>query len=100
MRYLTILCAAALAIGTAPGAYAQSSSSEVAKDGSCPTGFQSKGSSCVATGGKVALPRIGSCPSGFKSSQNYCVGERGDYAEVRKGDCPTGLRTSGKYCVR
>ncbi|GMN13731.1 hypothetical protein [Altererythrobacter sp. MTPC7] len=101
MKFLIPAFAAALAIGTMPQtAMAQSSGTEVDRDGSCPTGFKSKGSSCVSTGGKVAITKIGSCPSGFKSSAKYCVGDSGDYAEVRDGDCPTGLKTSGKYCVK
>lgn len=99
-KITTALTAIALTIGTAPIALAQSSGSEVPKNGSCPTGFKSKGSSCVSTGGSVAITKVGSCPSGFKSSQKYCVGDSGDYAEVRNGDCPTGLKTSGKYCVK
>ncbi|WP_233998878.1 hypothetical protein [Erythrobacter sp. YT30] len=94
---------AALALGTAPvlvaPAMAQSSSNEVAKDGSCPKGFKQSGSSCVSSS-QVAITKIGSCPTGFKASANYCVGDKGDYAEIRSGSCPTGLKTSGKYCVK
>lgn len=100
MRILASAFALAVCFGTAPAALAQSSASEVPKNGSCPSGFKSKGSSCVSTGGTVAIVKVGSCPSGFKSSQKYCVGDSGDYAEVRNGDCPTGLKTSGKYCVK
>lgn len=97
------LLALALTVGTAPvlvaPASAQSSSNEVSKDGSCPTGFKSKGSSCVSSN-KVAITKVGSCPTGFKSSGNYCVGDRGDYAEIKSGSCPSGLKSSGKYCVK
>ncbi len=98
-KTFTIFAAGILAIGTAPAAIAQSSSSEVAKDGSCPSGFSASGSSCKSSS-KVAITRLGSCPTGFKASGNYCVGGKGDYAEVRDGSCPTGLKTSGKYCVK
>jgi len=105
MRFsLPFLAAAiALTIGTAPvltaPAYAQSSSSEVAKDGACPKGFKQSGSSCKSSGA-VAITKIGSCPTGFRASGNYCVGDKGDYAEVKSGSCPSGLKASGKYCIK
>ena len=103
MRIRIALLAAVLAIGTAPTlitpAAAQSSSSEVAKDGSCPKGFKASGSSCKASN-QVAIVKVGSCPTGFKASGNYCVGGKDDYAEVRSGSCPSGLKASGKYCVK
>ncbi len=98
-KTFTIFAASVLAIGTAPAAIAQSSSSEVSKNGSCPTGFKASGSSCKSSS-KVALPKVGSCPTGFKASGNYCVGGKGDYAEIRDGSCPSGTKTSGKYCVK
>lgn len=96
-----LIAAFALSLSAIPGApaAAQESSSEVAKDGSCPTGFQASGSHCKSSG-KVAIVRLGSCPSGFKASGNYCVGDKNAYAEVRRGSCPTGLKTSGKYCIK
>lgn len=81
-------------------ARAQQASSDVARDGSCPTGFKASGDRCTSSNGKVALPKLGSCPTGFKASANYCVGDKGDYAEVRDGSCPSGLKTSGRYCVK
>ncbi|EAQ29286.1 hypothetical protein NAP1_00900 [Erythrobacter sp. NAP1] len=89
----------ALAPMTAAPAMAQSSSSSVPKDGSCPTGFKQSGSNCTSSS-KVALPKIGSCPTGFRASGNYCVGDGDDYAEVRDGSCPSGLKASGRYCVK
>ena len=89
----------ATVIGSVP-ASAQQASSDVARDGSCPTGFKQSGDRCTSSNGKVALPKLGSCPTGFKASANYCVGDKGDYAEVRDGSCPTGLKTSGRYCVK
>ena len=100
MRMIVFVSAIALGLGTAPAAHAQSSGTEVAKDGSCPSGFKASGSKCVSTGGKVAIVKIGSCPTGFKASANYCVGDKGDYAEVRDGSCGSGLKTSGKYCIK
>jgi len=102
MRNMLILTSAALAISsfTVPAAFAQSSGTTVDKNGSCPSGFKSSGSSCKSSSGKVAITKIGSCPTGFKSSANYCVGDRGDYAEVKSGSCSSGLKTSGKYCVK
>jgi hypothetical protein len=102
MKTLTIITAAALATSGlyVPAAFAQSSSSSVAKDGSCPSGFKASGSSCKSSSGKVAIAKIGSCPTGFKASSNYCVGDKGDYAEVKSGSCPGGLKASGKYCVK
>ncbi|MDN3646173.1 hypothetical protein QWY75_08135 [Pontixanthobacter aestiaquae] len=91
--------AIALTIGTAPMAFAQSSSAQVSKDGSCPKGFSASGSSCKSSS-KVAIVKIGSCPTGFRASANYCVGDKDDYAEVRSGSCPSGLKASGKYCVK
>ena len=99
-KTIIALAAVALSAGTAPAAFAQSSGTEVAKDGSCPSGFKASGSSCKSSSGAVAITRIGSCPSGFKSSGNYCVGSKGDYAEVRRGSCPSGLKASQKYCVK
>lgn len=100
MRILsTTIAAIALSVGTAPAAFAQSSSSEVSKDGSCPKGFKASGSSCKSSS-QVAIVKVGSCPTGFKASANYCVGDKGDYAEVRSGSCPSGLKASGKYCVK
>ena len=101
MRSHIALLSAAIALSIAPfsGAGAQESSSEIAKDGSCPTGFKASGSLCQSSS-KVAIVRLGSCPTGFKASGNYCVGDKGSYAEVRSGSCPTGLKTSGKYCIR
>lgn len=78
MRLTITTLSAILALGTAPvlvtPAAAQESSNEVAKDGSCPTGF--------------------------KASGNYCIGDKGDYAEVRSGSCPSGLKSSRKYCIK
>lgn len=99
MRILTALSAIALCVGTAPVAMAQESSSVVDKDGSCPKGFKSSGSTCKSSS-HVAIVKIGSCPTGFNSSGNYCVGDKGDYAEVKRGSCASGTRTSGKYCVK
>lgn len=94
---------AAMAICIAPiaatPAFAQASSGEVPKDGSCPTGFKQSGSNCVSDD-KVALPKLGSCPTGFKASAKYCVGDSDEYAEVRDGSCPSGLKASGRYCVK
>ena len=104
MRIRIALLSAALALGTAPvlitPAAAQSSSTEVAKDGSCPTGFKASGDSCKSSSGKVAIVKIGSCPTGFKASANYCVGDKGDYAEVKSGSCKSPLKASGKYCIK
>lgn len=101
MRLSLLTLSFALAIGTAPAmVLAQSSSSEVERDGSCPSGFKSSGSACKSSSGKVAIVKLGSCPTGFKASAKYCVGDRGDYAEVRSGSCPSGLKASGKYCVK
>jgi len=103
MRIRVAVLSAVLALGSAPvlitPAMAQSSASEVAKDGSCPKGFKQSGSSCKSSS-QVAIVKIGSCPTGFKSSGNYCVGDKGDYAEVRSGSCSSGLKASGKYCVK
>lgn len=103
MKQLTKSAIAAIAISIAPigamPAFAQASSNEVPKDGSCPTGFKQSGSSCVSDS-KVALPKLGSCPTGFRASGNYCVGDSNDYAEVRDGSCPSGLKASGRYCVK
>lgn len=103
MKTLTTSFAAAFALCLAPTvgtpALAQSSSGEVPKNGSCPTGFKQSGSNCVSDR-KVALPKLGSCPTGFRASGNYCVGDSDDYAEVRDGSCPSGLKASGRYCVR
>ncbi len=103
MKNVSTSVTAALILALAPimatPAMAQSSSNEVPKDGSCPTGFRQSGSNCVSSS-NVALPKIGSCPTGFRQSGNYCVGGSDDYAEVRDGSCPSGLRTSGRYCVR
>ena len=103
MRIPVIALSITLAIGTMPAFLAplsaQQSSTEVAKDGSCPTGFKASGSSCKSSG-KVAIVRLGSCPTGFKSSGNYCVGGKGDYEEVRDGSCPSGLKSSGRYCIK
>ena len=99
MKFLIPAFAAALAVGTMPPAMAQSSGTEVDRDGSCPTGFKSKGLSCVSTGGKVPSPdRL--VPQRLQVLGKYCVGDSGDYAEVRDGDYPSGLKTSGKYCVK
>lgn len=98
-KFLTAVAAITLSIGTAPVAMAQSSSSEVERDGSCPKGFKASGSSCKSSS-QVAIAKIGSCPTGFRASANYCVGDKGDYAEFRSGSCPTGLKASGKYCVK
>lgn len=102
MKILTMIAATALATSGfyVPAAFAQSSGTSVAKDGSCPTGFKSSGSSCKSSSGKVAITKIGSCPTGFKSSSNYCVGDKGDYAEVKRGSCSGGLKASGKYCIK
>lgn len=103
MYFRTAIIAAALTLGTAPifaaPASAQSSSSEVAKDGSCPKGFKQSGDSCKSSS-KVAVIKLGSCPTGFKAYGNYCVGDKGDYAEVKSGSCSSGLKASGKYCIR
>lgn len=103
MRIRIALLSAAIALGTAPmiitPAAAQSSSSEVAKDGSCPKGFKASGSICKSSS-QVAIVKLGSCPTGFKASANYCVGDSDEYAEVRSGSCSTGLKASGKYCVK
>ena len=103
MRLKVAFLSAALALGTAPliitPAAAQSSSSTVAKDGSCPKGFKQSGSSCKSSS-KVAIVKIGSCPTGFNASGNYCVGDKGDEAMVRSGSCPSGMKASGKYCVK
>ena len=103
MRIRIAVLSAALALGTAPmlvtPAHAQSSSSEVSKDGSCPKGFKQSGSSCKSSS-SVAITKIGSCPTGFKASGNYCVGDKGDYAEVKSGSCKAPLKASGKYCVK
>jgi hypothetical protein len=99
MRFIIIASAVALAFATAPAAFAQSSDTEVVKDGSCPNGFSASGSKCKS-GSKVAIVKIGSCPTGFKTSGNYCVGDTGDYAEVRDGSCSSGLKVSSKYCVK
>ena len=89
MRYAIALSSLIISSLAVPAAFAQSSGTTVAKDGSCPT-----------SSGKVAIAKIGSCPTGFKSSANYCVGDKGDYAEIRSGSCSSGLKTSGKYCVK
>lgn len=103
MRIRIALLTAMLVLGTAPvlvaPASAQSSSSEVSKDGSCPKGFKQSGSSCKSSN-QVAITKIGSCPTGFKASGNYCVGDKGDYAEVKSGSCSSGLKASGKYCIK
>lgn len=103
MRIRIAVLTAALALGSVPviitPAMAQSSSSEVAKAGSCPEGFKQSGSSCKSSS-QVAITKIGSCPTGFKASGNYCVGDKGDYAEVKSGSCKTGLKASGKYCIK
>lgn len=103
MRLRIAALSAVLALGTAPvlisPVAAQESSSEVAKEGSCPKGFKASGSSCKSSN-QVAIVKLGSCPTGFKASANYCVGDKGDYAEVRSGSCPSGLKASGKYCVK
>ena len=103
MRIKVAFISAVLALGTAPvlvtPAAAQSASSSVAKDGSCPTGFKQSGSNCVSSD-KVAITKIGSCPTGFKASANYCVGDKGDHAIVRSGSCPSGMKVSGNYCVK
>ena len=103
MRILLAVLATALASGTMPGLQvplsAQSSSGEIAKDGSCPTGFKASGSTCKSAN-HVAIKRLGSCPTGFKASGNYCVGDKSDYAEIRSGSCASGLKVSGKYCVK
>lgn len=104
MRLRIAFLSAAIALGTAPviisPAAAQSSSTEVARDGSCPTGFKQSGDSCKSSSGKVAIVKIGSCPTGFKASANYCVGDSGDYAEVKSGSCKSPLKASGKYCIK
>lgn len=100
MRYAIALSSLILSSFAMPTAFAQTSGSTVAKDGSCPSGFKSSGSSCKSSSGKVAITKVGSCPTGFKSSANYCVGDKGDYTEVRSGSCSSGLKTSGKYCVK
>ncbi|QTD56095.1 hypothetical protein [Parasphingorhabdus cellanae] len=102
MKTFTMIAAAAIATSGlyAPLAFAQSSSTSVTKDGSCPTGFKASGGNCKSSSGKVAIAKIGSCPTGFKSSSNYCVGDKGDYAEVKSGSCPGGLKASGKYCIK
>ncbi|MEM9501635.1 MAG: hypothetical protein AAF941_07285 [Pseudomonadota bacterium] len=103
MRIRIALLSAAIAVGTAPiivtPVAAQSSSSEVTKDGSCPKGFKASGSSCKSSS-QVAIVKLGSCPTGFKASANYCVGDGDEYAEVRSGSCPSGLKASGRYCVK
>ena len=101
MKKIAIAATAALlAIGTMPtAALAQSSSSEVAKNGSCPTGFKASGSNCVSSS-KVAIAKDGSCPTGWRASSNYCTAGSGEYAEMRSGSCPTGLKASGKYCIK
>ncbi|MEO0464675.1 MAG: hypothetical protein AAF127_16230 [Pseudomonadota bacterium] len=103
MRLRLTALAALLALGTAPvltaPAAAQSTSSEVAKDGSCPKGFKASGSSCKSSS-YVAITKIGSCPTGFKAYGNYCVGDKGDYAEVKSGSCKSPLKASGKYCIK
>ncbi len=100
MRYAIALSSLIISSLAVPAAFAQSSGTTVAKDGSCPTGFKSSGSACKSGSGKVAIAKVGSCPTGFKSSANYCVGDKGDYAEIKSGSCPGGLKTSGKYCVK
>lgn len=103
MRIKVAFISAVLALGTAPvlvtPAVAQSASSTVAKDGSCPKGFKQSGSNCTSSS-QVAITKIGSCPTGFKASGNYCVGDKGDEAIVRSGSCPSGMKTSGKYCIK
>ena len=100
LRIAAIAATIALSAGSllAP-VHAQSSSNEVPKNGSCPTGFSASGSECVSSS-KVALPKLGSCPTGFRASGNYCVGDSDDYAEVRDGSCPSGMKTSGNYCIK
>lgn len=102
MKSFTMFAAAVIATSGLylPTAFAQSSSTSVTKDGSCPSGFKASGSSCKSSSGKVAIAKIGSCPTGFKASSNYCVGDKGDYAEVKSGSCSGGLKASGKYCVK
>ncbi len=102
MNVRIIAIAGAMAIATTPSvSFAQSSSTSVPKDGSCPSGFKSSGSNCVSTGGKPAITKVGSCPSTFKSSGNYCVGtSSSSYAEVRSGSCSSGLKTAGKDCIK
>ena len=101
MKAILITASAlAMAVGPSPVVFAQSSSSQVERDGSCPSGFKSSGSSCKSSSGKVAITKLGSCPKGFSASANFCVGDKGDYAEVRSGSCPTGLKASGNYCVK
>ncbi|MEE4201461.1 hypothetical protein [Erythrobacter sp.] len=102
MRLLIAGVSATIALASSPFIIAplaaQSASSSVAKDGSCPTGFKASGSNCISDD-KVALPKLGSCPTGFRASARYCVADEGKYAEIRNGSCPTGLKTSGRYCV-
>lgn len=102
MKIFTMIAAAAMITSGLymPAAFAQSSGSSVAKDGSCPSGFKASGSNCKSSSGKVAIAKIGSCPTGFKASSNYCVGDKGDYAEMKSGSCSGGLKASGKYCVK
>jgi hypothetical protein len=101
MRQILLLASIAIAACVlSPAAFAQSSGTVVDKDGSCPTGFKSSGSSCKSSSGDVAIIKLGACPTGFKASANYCIGDKAAYAEVKKGSCPTGLKGSGKYCVK
>lgn len=105
MRNTLVILSAALAIGTMPaGAFAQSASTTVPKNGSCPSGFSvSGGTSCKSMNGRTAMPYVGgTCPSNWNRSGNYCVSyEKGAQGMVKDGGCPSGFSTSGgKYCVK
>lgn len=74
----------------------------IARNGSCPSGFNTSGNYCVATSSDLhAIERNGSCPSGYNTSGNYCVRKgSGKQAIHRNGSCPSGYNTSGNYCVQ
>lgn len=84
---------------TFEGAAAQQA---IARNGSCPSGYNTNGHYCVATNSHLhAIERNGSCPSGYNTSGNYCVRKgEGKQAIHRNGSCPSGYNTSGNYCVQ
>jgi len=63
-----------LILAMAFGSAALAQSTPVYRQGQCPTGTYTSGSSCVPVGGtQVYWNGGGSCPLGWTSSKGYCV---------------------------
>ena len=75
---------------------------EIAKNGSCPSGYSEKGNLCVpGASASFAVVKSDVCPDAYVVDGNYCVATAAARLAIRRGamSCPAGFEPIGHYCV-